>query len=422
MRHVIIGTGPAGVVAAEHLRKLDPDSEITMIGDEPEPPYSRMAIPYFLSKHIDERGTHLRRGDGHFERQRIDVVQDRVTAVNPNDNTLALQQGGSRNYDSLLIATGSHPLSPPIPGMDSPGVHHCWTLEDARRIAELAQPGSKVVLMGAGFIGCIILEALAARGTDLTVIEMQGHMVPRMLNATAGGMIKQWCEAKGVRVLTSTQVESIERGSGDTPLQVNLSDGAPLPARLVISATGVGPNVGLLQNSGVKVDQGILVNEHLETNIAGIYAAGDVAQGLDFSTGGYSVHAIQPTAADHGQIAASNMAGRERKYRGSVIMNVLATMGLISSSFGLWSGADGGDSVELCDPERFRYLNLQFADDRLVGANCLGVTEHVGVLRGLIQTRVPLGKWKSRLVQDPTRFMEAYVAATQAIGYNAHVV
>jgi len=103
-------------------------------------------------------------------------------------------------------------------------------------------------------------------------------------------------------------------------------------------------------------------------------------------------------------------------------MNVLDTMGLISSSFGLWMGVDGGDSTELHDAERFRYLNLQFQDDRLIGASSLGLTEHIGIIRGLIQTRLPLQDWKPRLMNDPTRLMEAYLASTQAIGYNAQVL
>lgn len=103
-------------------------------------------------------------------------------------------------------------------------------------------------------------------------------------------------------------------------------------------------------------------------------------------------------------------------------MNVLDTLGLISTSFGMWMGVDGGDSAELYDPEGFRYVNLQFKDDILVGASSLGMTEHVGVLRGLIQGKVRLNGWKEKLREDPTRVMEAYLANTQAIGYNARVL
>ncbi len=418
MHHVVVGAGPAGVVAVEMLRKLDAGAQVTLVGDEPEPPYSRMALPYFLIKKVGEQGTHLRKDPAHFEKQRIDVRRARVERVDPAARTLALADGATLKYDRLLVATGSRPIKPPIPGIDSPGVHNCWTLADGRAIAALMKPGSKVVLMGAGFIGCIILEALAASGADLTVVEMLDRMVPRMMNDTAGNMIKDWCESRGVRVHTSTRVTEIARGTAHA-LRVVLANGTTLDADLVVSATGVRPNVELLEGSGIQVQTGILVDRHMRTSAPDVYAAGDVAEGRDFSTGDCSVQAIQPTAVDHGQMAARNMAGRAVEHRGSVNMNVLDTLGLISSSFGLWMGVAGGDSAELHSPERFRYLNLQFQDDVLVGATSLGLTQHVGVLRGLIQTRLRLGVWKERLKEDPTRIMEAYLGVTQAIGHNA---
>jgi NAD(P)H-nitrite reductase large subunit len=423
MEHVIIGAGPAGVIAAETLRKVDHHSRVTLIGDEPEPPYSRMALPYYLIEKIGEEGTHLRKNKNHYEDKGIRLVRDRVAQIDSKNKKLKLQNDGTISFDKLLIATGSYPISPPIPGMDLPGVHSCWTLEDGRAIAKLAKTGAEVVLMGAGFIGCIILEALASRGVRLTVIEMGDRMVPRMMNQTAGNLIKQWCQEKGVMVHTSTKVEAIEKGGMlGKGLKVKLSNGDTLNADLVISATGVKSNIQFLDGSGINTDQGVLVNDQLQSNFTDIYAAGDVCQGKDFSTGEYSVQAIQPTAADHGRVAAMNMAGRKTIHQGSVNMNVLDTMGLISSSYGLWMGVDGGDSVELSDPGRYRYLNLQFQDDVLVGAQALGLTNHVGVLRGLIQTRLHLGKWKHHLMKDPTRLMEAYLGATQSIGHNAGII
>lgn len=421
MTNVIVGAGPAGVIAAENLRAAAPEAVVTLVGDEPGPPYSRMAIPYLLTGDIDEAGTFLRKTESHFSDRRIDLVEGRVEAVDAEACELRMVGGATIPYDSLLIATGSHPVPPPIPGIDLPGVFPCWTLEDARNVARLATAGNKVVLMGAGFIGCIVLESLALRGVDLTVIEMADHVVPRMLNETPARMIEQWCEKKGVRILTGTRATAVEKNGADG-LRVNLDDGEVLPADLVIAATGVKPNISFLEGSGVNTDQGVLVDRHLRTNVANVYAAGDVAQGIDFSTGEYSVHAIQPTAADHGRIAGLNMAGRDVAFQGSVIMNVLATLGLVSSSFGLWDGADGGESAELIDTDRFRYLRLQFADDVLVGSTSLGLTDHVGVLRGLIQGRVRLGRWKDRLMADPTRIMEAYLAGTRAIGANRRIL
>ena len=181
----------------------------------------------------------------------------------------------------------------------------------------------------------------------------------------------------------------------------------------MVCATGVKPNTGFLKGSGVQTDVGILVNEALETNVSGVYAAGDVAKGPDFSTGKQEVHAIQPTASEHGRLAARNMSGRPTPFRGSLSMNVLNTLGLVSSSFGLWMGVDGGDRATVEDADGFKYLRLEFEGDRLIGALALGLTQHVGVIRGLIQTRVPLGPWKDTLMRDPHKVMDAYLERTQ---------
>ncbi len=420
MKHVIIGAGPAGVIAAETLRKVQPDSSVIIIGDEPEPPYSRMAIPYYLNNKIDESGTYLRKSSSHFADAGIEMMQGRVASIDTKSKKLALEDGNSLDYDKLLIATGSYPVRPPIPGMDLPGVLSCWTLEDGRNIAARATKGSNVVLMGAGFIGCIILEALASRGVNLTVIEMDDRMVPRMMDQNSGNLIKKWCQEKGVAVHTSTRVEAIEEAGSS--YKVALDNGEVIGADVVISATGVKSNIQFLEGSGIETEFGILVNNRLQSSSPDIYAAGDVCQGKDFSTGEYSVQAIQPTAADHGRIAAMNMMGKETIHQGSINLNVLDTLGLISSSYGLWMGVDGGDSSELYDPDRYRYIRLQFEDDVLVGAQSLGLTQHVGVLRGLIQSRLRLGKWKEQLMKDPTRIMEAYLGCTQALGHNAGVI
>ena len=410
MTYVIIGAGPSGVIAAESLRKSDPDSEIILIGDEPEPPYSRMAIPYFLVGNIEDKGTHLRKTEGHYESLKITYVQDRVTGVSPADHTVSLASGATQSYSKLLIATGASPVKPPIEGLNLPGDHHSWTLADARKIIDLATDGAHVVLVGAGFIGCIILEALVERGVNLTVVEADDRMVPRMMNQQAGGMIKAWCQKQGVHVFTSTRVTKLEQNddAADT-LNVDLDNGKQIPAHLVVIAAGVKSNIDFLEGSGIEVKEGIVVDKYLKTSVDDVYAAGDCAQGPDIA-GGWSVHAIQPTCADHGQIVGKNMAGIKTPYKGSLVMNVLDTVGLISVSYGVWEGK--GDGVETLDEKNFRSMRLEFEGDKLIGALSLGRTEHVGVLRGLIQSGVSLGEWKDKLKQDPQRIMDAYVANT----------
>ena len=200
MRYVILGNGPAGVIAAETIRKRTSHDEIVMIGSEDAPPYSRMAIPYLLMGNIEEEGTYLRKDYGHYDALKIQQIHGKVASIDIQSKQLLLtgQEAKPIAYDKLLIATGSVPIQPPILGIDLPGVHSCWTLDDARAIAELAKRGSRVLQMGAGFIGCIILEALASRKVDLTVVEMGDRMVPRMMTERAGGMIKRWVQENGI--------------------------------------------------------------------------------------------------------------------------------------------------------------------------------------------------------------------------------
>lgn len=410
MKHVIIGNGPTGLVAAETLRRLQPQAEILLIGDEPEPPYSRMAIPYFLHGDIAEQGTWLRKDDGHYARHAIQLVRGRIARVDPAARVVEFADGRRDGYDRLLIATGSHPVRPDVPGMDLHDVHTCWTLADARAIAEKTRPGARVLQLGAGFIGCIIMEALAVRGARLTVVEMGDRMVPRMMTEKAGGMIRRWVENKGVAVHVNTAITAIEK-QGDA-LAVKVSGGGtPLTADLVICAAGVRPNIEFLKGSGIEMDRGIRVDNRMQTSAPGIYAAGDVTEAIGFHSGQPELNAIQPNAADQARIAAHNMAGDTSVSQGSLAINVLDTLGLISTSFGHWQGV--GDGVELVDEAAHRYLSLQFKDDVLIGATSIGWTDHVGALRGLIQTRTCLGAWKERLKEDPTAFMAAYLATAQ---------
>jgi NADPH-dependent 2,4-dienoyl-CoA reductase/sulfur reductase-like enzyme len=325
---------------------------------------------------------------------------------------IKLAAGGTLPYDKLLLATGSHPIKPPIAGIDLPGVHTCWTLEDARAIARHLAPGKRVLLIGAGFIGCIILEALAERGVKLTVVEMGDRMVPRMMTPLAGNMIRRWVESKGVHVITNAKVVRIEPGA---PLKATLSTGATLDCDLIIASAGVKPNVDFLAGSGVAVKEGIVVDDTLRTSVPDIYAAGDAVETTEFGTNKPFVNAIQPDAVEQGRLAALNMAGRPTRSLGSLAINVLDTMGLISASFGQWGGVPGGRGVESAEEKEYRYLSLQFDGDVLVGATTIGTTQHVGILRGLIQGRTPLGRWRDQLLESPIRFVEAYVARTQPV-------
>jgi NAD(P)H-nitrite reductase large subunit len=292
-------------------------------------------------------------------------------------------------------------------------VRTCWTLDDARFLRGHARPGLRVVQMGAGFVGCIIMQGLVSMGVDLTILVRSGRMVSRMMNPAASAMIRRWCEAKGVRIRVDTLPEAISRDG--QALQVHLAGGERLPADLYLCLVGVKPALDFLAGSGVAAGNGIRVDDTMATTVPGIYAAGDVTEFRDCLTGQPAVNAIQPNAVEQGRIAALNMAGRQASSRGSFAFNVLDTLGLVSHSFGAWQGVPGGEHAELEDPARYRYLRLEFQEDRLVGANAVGLASHAGVLRGLIEGRVRLGRWQPRLLRNPLQLMEAWLACAPGL-------
>jgi len=412
MRHVIVGNGPAGVIAAETLRSLSASDDIVLLGDEPEPPYARMAIPYLLAGDIDATGTHLRKEADHFSRLGITLHNAAAKRIDTQAHTVALSDGGSLNYDRLLLATGSVPADPAITGIGSPGVMRCWTLADARTITASVRPGMRVLQLGAGFIGSIIMKSITALGASLTVVEMSERVVPRMMPPGAALLIKRWCENNGVRILTGTKAMQIDHDTGG--LHVRLDRGETLDVDCVIASTGVRPKIDFLVGSGITTERGILVDNHMRTTSPDVYAAGDCAEATQFGTDTRLVNAVQPNAVDQARNAALNMAGHPTRSQGALPINVLDTFGLISASFGQWGGVAGGENAELTNADAFRYLHLEFREDILIGATCLGLTEHVGVLRGLIQSGVRLGSWKGHLMRDPTQVMAAYLACAQA--------
>jgi len=411
MKHVIIGTGPAGVIAAETIRKNAPGDHILLIGEEAQAPYSRMSIPQLLTGHLNEPGIQLRRDRAHFSRLLIMRKSGRVEHVSSRTHTVKMNDGSVVEFDKLLIATGASPIVPSISGIDLPRVHACWTLGDARKIAQLAKPGARVVLIGAGFIGCIVMEALAARGVHLTVVEKRDRMLPNMMGKSAGEMIRRWCEGKGIKVRTGirvTGIGNVNPGDIRSGRVVRLSNGEQLAADLIVYSIGTMPNVAFLKGSGIRCLQGVAIDSFMQTSVPGVYAAGDCAEIFDPEAGKSLISGVQSNAADQAYCAALNMSGKRAFQREARTIDVLDTMGLVSHSLGEWQGIRGGQWVEFSDNRRFSYLRLEFSRDVLIGCNAIGLTEYSGVLRGLIRHHVPLGGWKDRLLQNPLLLKQAY--------------
>src|SRR5262249_9643933 len=317
-------------------------------------------------------------------------------------------------FDDLLIATGSSATILPIPGANLPGVHPLWTLAQTEAVLQaargLARP--EVVFIGAGFIGFIVLNAMFKRGWKLHVVEMADHVLPRMLNAESAVLVEKWLQSKGVSLHLSTTAKEIKEASGRK--LVVLANGTTVAADIVIIATGIRANTDLVAGSGIAVDQGILVNDRLQTNFPFIYAAGDVAQGPDLLGDKPDVHAIQPTAVDHGRIAGANMAGHEVRYPGSLLMNILDACGLQCVSYGRWG--EDAEAMTISNSDRPIYRKLLWTGDQITGAvfvgpaNDLGMLNDVGMVKGVMQTRTAFGPWKEFMRHNPFDVRRPYIA------------
>src|SRR5262249_32286049 len=413
-KHLIIGGGPAAINAVETIRELDNgSSSITLVSDEPA--YSRMVLPYYLADRIPRQQV-FTGDDAYFDRLKVDrVFGQRVARIDPRAKQATLQDGRTLPFDNLLIATGSSAVVPPIPGADLPGVMPLWTLGHAdaalKSVAGSARP--EVVFVGAGFIGFTVLNGMYKRGWKLHVVELADHVLPRMLDADSARLVEAWLKKKGVALHTGTTVQSIAEANGRKP--VTLANGTAFDVDLIVVATGIRPNLDAVQGSGIATDQAILVNDRLQTNFPFIYAAGDVAQGPDLLGDKPAVHAIQPTAVDHGRVAGANMAGHEVRYPGSLLMNILDACGLQCASFGRWG--EQAEAMTICNPDRPIYRKLLWTGDQVTGAvfigpaTDLGMLNDVGMVKGIMQTRTGLGEWKEFLRENPFDIRRAYVAA-----------
>ena len=415
-RHVIIGAGTAGINAIRTLRQLGDQGEIHLVSAES--PYSRMVLPYYLEQAITEPHT-VTASPWDLDRWKVERhVGTRAVSLDSGANTVKLSNDEELAYDNLLIATGSSAARPPIPGADDPGVHTFWTLKDAQGVNGGISDKGHTVVIGAGFITFTILNALISRSKKLTIIESEPRILPRMVDETAAGLVAECLTAQGVELKTGARVSAIE-ASGAKRV-VKLEGGESIKADLVLLATGIRPNLDWLKGSGLNINQGIVVDDSLRSSVGNIYAAGDVAEGKNLITGKKEVHAIEPTAMEHGRVAAANMAGKQVSYPGSFLMNIVGVAGLDVASFGDWQGA-GAEAITCHLPDRQVYRKFLFQGDRMTGA-ILAAPNHetwsendLGMVKGMIQSGVGLGAWKEYLKDNPFGVKKAYLA-NKAVG------
>ncbi|HEX6211123.1 MAG TPA: FAD-dependent oxidoreductase [Methylomirabilota bacterium] len=412
-RHLIIGGGTAGMNAMRTIREEEREpSEITLV--TAERPYSRMVLPYYLDRSIAESHVFTATAATLAQWKVKTLVGRRAAGLDVKANVCTLDDGTRIEYDDCLIATGSSAARAPVPGADGRAVHSFWTLDQARRVLDAVGPGRHVVMVGAGFISFTILNSILSLGASLTVVELEPRILPRMVDATGAELVEGWLKGHGVAVRTGARLARIEDAKDRKRLK--FAAGPDVVADVVIMATGIRANLDWLKDAGLDVKQGIVVDDHLRSNVPNVYAAGDVAQGRDLISGASAVHAIEPTAQEHGRVVGANMAGRDVRYRGSLIVNIVEVCHLDAASFGAWDDARA-EAISGLKKDRNAYRKLLFTGERLTGAIIIGrsndiwTTNDVGMLKGLVQSGQPLGRYQEHLRRNPFDVKTAFIAA-----------
>jgi nitrite reductase (NADH) large subunit len=391
MRYLIIGNSAAGIFAAETIRGLDPEGQITMISKENCLPYSRCLTSYFLGKEIPEEMMFIRDKD-YYSSTGIDFLAGNVELVDTESYNVRLDSGEKIPYDKLLIATGSSPFSPPLEGSDMEGVFELRTLEDAKAMTEFAPKVKSAVVMGAGLVGLKGAHGLHELGINVTIVGSAPQVMRHSIDVESAQILTGLLEKDGYRVLLNTKVTKIlgekDNNGRLSVTGVLLNTGEQIPCQMVLRAVGVRPNVKLVSGSGVLVNKGIVVNEEMETSVKNVYAAGDVAETFDLLNGEKGISALWPTATEQGIVAGCNMAGVKRIYEGSLALNsaVICGVGIISA--GLINLLPGEGSVLTAEkPDKNFYRKFVIKDGRLVGMVMVGDIEGAGILSGLIRKR-----------------------------------
>lgn len=379
MNHVIIGSGPAGIYAAESIRYHLPDSDIVMITKDAVAGLSPVMLTYWVGGDTRKGNICFRHPDW-SERLGIKTFFNTcVRVVDTEKRLVILENDEPLTFDRLLVATGASAASLPLPGIKTKGVGFFRTLPDAEAFLSGGLDITNVVIIGGGFIGMKLACHLREKNLAVTILEKEDLLAARVLDRHASRLIERHLESKGIIIKTGVSVKNIQHKAGWV-CGVSLKSGEWFDAQRVVISVGVRPNCALVSNTAVRTDGGILVDSHMETSIPGIYAAGDVVVMRDYLTGKTTNNATWPAAARQGAVAGMNMSGIPRSYVFNFPINAVNLLGLQVMTAG-YPVSDDKEQIEFHFEQNDGTYNKRFCQNGVTkGFILIGDTRSAGRL------------------------------------------
>jgi NAD(P)H-nitrite reductase large subunit len=406
MNYCIIGNSIAATAAIEGIRSLDQTGTITVISEEKDPVYGRPLISYWLEEKVQNEQMFYR-NPAFYQKHNVKVMLDtKVTRINSRTKTIFFSSGEEMVYDKLLISSGGKPIVPPLAGLTESCYSCFFNYDDVRNIKNRVKAGDQVAVLGGGLTGLKAAESLHRLGVKVSLIELADRLLGTIMDQTGSKIAADFLREKGVDIYLGNTIEKIEPDNND--FQLHLKDQSVLNCSLLVMAIGVSPRVDFLQDSGLKINRGILVDSSQKTSLPEVFAAGDVAEVPDFLTGRTVVAPILPNAFTQGRIAGINMAAGSAQFEGSLAYNAIGFLGLHTVSIGL-SNLEAAADLEILeesDPRRHTYRRLIIKDNRLIGAIFIESIGRAGLYQDLIRSRTEISAFKERLLNPDFNLLD----------------